>query len=155
MNCKLIEKKIIFYLENELDAKQSSMVEAHLNECLACKYLYTQIEASLNIIKSDKLTETNPFFSTRVIEKVKNQTKTNPILDWIPKKQLVFQFSVYILLIFFALMAGSYLGSGINATDQIVTETNSDTTDYQLFADSYHYNFNRNEYAIEVETKEK
>jgi len=153
-NCKLIEKKLIFYIDNELNVNESALVKAHLEKCPSCQCLLNQLGECLNLIEEDKLKETNPFFQARLMEKIKSQDKKLPVWSWIPKKQLAFQFTIYILLGFFALLAGIYLGSGNTVVDESSLIEQIDTTDYELFANSYNYNFNQNIYQVELDKTE-
>jgi predicted anti-sigma-YlaC factor YlaD len=155
MNCKLIEKKLIFYIDNELDAKDSASVRAHLDECPKCKFIYNQIYESLELINEDKLTDSNPFFYTRVMEGIRKKSAYKPELKWLPGKQFVLQTSLYLILGIFALLLGTYLGSGHTFVDETALSNQTDTTDYQLFANSYKLDLTQNVYTVEMERDEE
>lgn len=151
MKCKLIEKRLIFFIENELQEKESILVKAHLEICPECRLLYEKMEADLEFLKTDRVHESNPFFHVRVAEKIKNPLLNKRDLRILPKKQYIVQFAFYMLLGIFALIGGIYLGSG-TVVDESVLSNQTDTADFQLFANSYNYNFNQNIYQIESDS---
>ena len=147
MKCKLIEKKLIFYFENELDEKESELIKAHLDQCHECNYLFDNMKQSLNLIGDDILKDSNPFFYTRVAGAIENQKKrrTGRILQ----KELIFQIVSYTFIVLLAMFAGIYLGSGVAVNNQAAQEVQSDTTDYQLFASSHQFHFSEKVYMVE------
>jgi predicted anti-sigma-YlaC factor YlaD len=155
MRCKQVTKKLIFYIEKELDVKEAALIQNHLEECPKCKLLYYQLEQSLNLINEDKLTESNPFFVTRVTESIKSKAQKNTILGWFSEKQYVLQTSLYIILIILALFTGRHLGTTYEPAEQASAIDQVDTNDYQLFADSYNYNFDQNVYILETADDEE
>jgi hypothetical protein len=153
--CRLIEKKLIFYIDNELDEKESGLVMAHISECTDCQFLFRELSDGLKLLDEDKLTDSNPFFITRVMEKMKNESQNEATWNWIPKRKLALQFAIYIILGIFAIITGFYLGSGNNVVDEITFDEQIDTTDYQYFANSYSTNFDKNAYSIDFEKVEE
>lgn len=153
MECKLIEKKLIFYIEDELDARESALVKAHIDNCQACNYIFGRMKQNLDFIKDDILSVSNPFFHTRVMAAIQNQKRASH--SWIKQKQLILQTATYGFIIIFALIAGIFLGSGNAVNEQALMEDQADTTDYQLFANSYKYHFSKDVYVVESTTNEK
>ena len=62
MKCRLIEKKLIFYIENDLDANESMLVKAHLDNCSKCMKIYSMMKQNLDFVKDDILTRIKSFF---------------------------------------------------------------------------------------------
>lgn len=155
MKCKTIQKKLIFLIEDELDKKESSVVKAHLDTCSDCRFLFNQLEQSLAFISNDKLTDTNPFFVTRVMESIRQKPTKNSIFGWLEQKQMVLQAAIYAFTISISLLAGIYLGSENTKQDDVTFINETEKTDYQLFADSYNNQFNKNEYLPETSNDEE
>jgi hypothetical protein len=154
-NCRQIRKKLIFYIENELGADDTGLVRAHLEVCPDCSFLYGQINDSLQLIGADRKTDSNPFFYTRLNERLKNQADKQPLFGWLPKKQVILQAALYIVLGFMALTGGIYLGSVNPEIDEEIQTNITDTTDYQLFASSYNFNFNKSSYITDITNEEE
>ena len=153
MNCKLIEKKLLFFIENELDVKEMESVREHLDKCSDCHSLYLRIHDCIDLIQNDRLTETNPFFVTRVTERLKSANNKGLIRNL--KKEFVLQLAFYLVLGMLAIFSGLYLGSGNQVIDESKLTQGTDTTDYQLFANSYNFNFNKNANSIEIVSDEE
>jgi predicted anti-sigma-YlaC factor YlaD len=154
-DCKLVEKKLIFYIDNELDINELMLVKSHLEVCSDCKSAYNHLIECMGLIADDKLTETNPFFYTRLKEKMDAQSSKKKVLNWLPSKQLIRQSAFYIVLGIFALFSGFYLGSGNSMINESTLITEPDTTDYQVFASSYNFNFNKNIYVVDLVNNEE
>ncbi len=146
---------MIFYIEQDLDTKESALVKAHLDECSNCRFLCNQIEQSLKLFNEDKLTATNPFFVSRVMQGIKENTEKKSIFTWLGQKQYVLQTALYTATIVLSLLAGIYLGSGTTPQEETNLFNETEETDYQLFADSYDYQFNKNTYLAEVSDNEE
>ena len=50
-----------------------SLVQEHLNSCSECALFAEEMKLTLNILDEEKTPELNPFFYTRVKEKLENQ----------------------------------------------------------------------------------
>ncbi|MBN2349388.1 MAG: hypothetical protein JXJ22_11145 [Bacteroidales bacterium] len=74
MNCKTTEKKLLFYLENNLPESLMPEVKEHLHNCSHCTHLLHQLERSMQIIENEKNNPVNPFFFTRVEQKLNEST---------------------------------------------------------------------------------
>jgi predicted anti-sigma-YlaC factor YlaD len=155
MNCKLVEKKLIFYIDNELNVNESLLVKAHLDACAECKSAYDHLLECVGLIAVDKLTATNPFFYTRLKERMEAQTSKKIVFSWLPSRQVVLQSAFYVILGAFALFSGFYLGSNNIMVNESSLIKESDTTDYQIFANSYNFNFNKNIYVVDMVNNEE
>ena len=83
------------------------------------------------------------------------ETRKNSRYSWLKQKQLILQTATYAFIIIFALIAGIFLGSGDIINDQALTESQIDTSEYQLFANSYKYHFSKDVYVVESTTNEE
>lgn len=74
MKCKTLHSKLIFFLEKELEQAEMQAIQEHLNSCTDCAHFAEEMKKTLGVIESDKVTEVNPFFYTRVKARLENQT---------------------------------------------------------------------------------
>ncbi len=106
MKCRVIHKKLIFYLDGELSQEETKKTEAHLSQCPACFAFAEEMKKTLGIIQAEKITEVNPFIYTRIKTRLENQGKieTKPVL------KPVFVRILQPAAIAIGLMAGIYTG---------------------------------------------
>ncbi|MFW6369991.1 MAG: zf-HC2 domain-containing protein [Bacteroidota bacterium] len=69
MKCKKIHKKIAAYQEGLLSVKESRELEKHLSVCSRCDKLSQRMSAASNSFEKQKITDFDPFFTTRVLAK--------------------------------------------------------------------------------------
>jgi predicted anti-sigma-YlaC factor YlaD len=155
MECRHIHKKLIFYLEKELNVSEAAAFSTHLENCGSCRLLAEKLANSLQLLSTDKLIQTNPFFVSRVMAKLENQAKEAIGWNWLRKPQFAFQAILYVLTIAISLLAGIYLGSGTKEPVSFTLNNNAENSDYQLFADSYNYQFNKNTYQPVISEDEE
>jgi len=122
MKCKAVHKKLIFFLDKELPVSEMEQVQKHLDECSDCALFAEEMKNTLSILESDKVTDENPFFFTRVkarLEEAKSkQLITRPI--FIRVLQPV-AFSIILLL---GIYGGFKLGETpkVNLAESTLTE---------------------------------
>lgn len=75
MKCNKVHNKLIFFLEKELPVSEMEQVQKHLDECSECALFAAEMKNTLSILDSDKVTDENPFFYTRVKARLENQTE--------------------------------------------------------------------------------
>ncbi len=84
MKCNKVHKKLIFFLEKELPVSEMEQVQKHLGECSDCALFAEDMKKTLSILETDKVTDENPFFFTRVkvrLEESKSEkAATRPVL---------------------------------------------------------------------------
>ena len=106
MKCKTLHKKIIFFIEGELPAKEMEQIKLHLSECTDCAAFAEEMKKTFALLESEKSPAVNPFFYTRLKAKIENRAEaenekySNPV--WVKILQPAF-FSVL-------LIAGIYSG---------------------------------------------
>nr|WP_321353489.1 zf-HC2 domain-containing protein [uncultured Draconibacterium sp.] len=79
MKCKNVHNKLIFFLEKELPVSEMKQVQQHLDECSACALFAEEMKNTLSILESDKVTDENPFFFTRVKNRLERQSEEQPV----------------------------------------------------------------------------
>lgn len=118
MTCKLVQKKMIFHLNGELNSSENAEIKTHLQNCENCYNLYVELETTLNLIEKKKTIESNPFLYTRIKQKLddleskKDRTAINPIY----KKILQPVFLSFLLAI--GLYSGVKLGNTFDIKQQ-------------------------------------
>ncbi|MDA3927631.1 MAG: zf-HC2 domain-containing protein [Prolixibacteraceae bacterium] len=66
MNCKAIDKNLIFYIDGSLSADKNQMVSHHLKSCTECTAKLDYLTHSLQQFDAVKSTEIKPFLYTRI-----------------------------------------------------------------------------------------
>nr|WP_319572773.1 zf-HC2 domain-containing protein [uncultured Draconibacterium sp.] len=78
MKCNTVHNKLIFFLEKELPVSEMEQVQQHLDECSECALFAAEMKNTLQILDSDKVTDENPFFYTRVKARLEKQDEKQP-----------------------------------------------------------------------------
>lgn len=82
MKCTDTHKELLFLVEGSSTKEKKEELEKHISECKACKILYKEMNETFNLIEKEKVTEINPFFFTRIEERMKNKVRErNPIFS--------------------------------------------------------------------------
>ena len=66
MKCKDFKKELI-------QEQISTEGFIHLDACQSCRNLYNQVTNALGQLNHDRIRETNPFFATRVMQRIENK----------------------------------------------------------------------------------
>jgi len=72
MNCKEVNKNLIFYVEGELQPEKETELQEHLKDCHDCNVLFLNLKETLAIITQEKAAKPNPFLFTRIQEEINN-----------------------------------------------------------------------------------
>jgi predicted anti-sigma-YlaC factor YlaD len=147
MNCKQVQNKLIFVIEGDLQADESNAVHAHLDNCKECQQLYNQLKVSISFLNEDKLTETNPFFVSRVMAAIELQPQMNPLINWLKNKQYALQVSFYTILVILGILLGHFLGKD-RIIEPATAKQDKEVIDDQLFAESYQIQVNEEDVYI-------
>lgn len=137
MDCKKINKKIIFYIDNELNQSEKDKVQKHIETCKKCKETYNLLLASMNIISVEKNKKVNPFIATPILEKINLLKQPKQVYKKVLQPVLA---SLAILLgVFFGHNISIYLNENETTTNEIVeSEINLNEAD-QYAINSYSY----------------
>lgn len=108
MKCREIHNAIYFFIINELSASEAAGIRVHIDNCEACRNLYEHIKVTHSVIEKEKRIETNPFFYTRLQQRIKNE---EPV--YVRKPSLIKQMQLVpvVILIIVGLAAGILLGN--------------------------------------------
>lgn len=127
MNCKQIERQLIYYLDDNLHDNIKREISDHLNSCSECKEKLVFIQDSLQLLDKEMITEVKPFLYSRLKERINNQKSHQ-----LPQRYLIPLAAASILT--FGFFIGSVLGSyTISQAEELVYNEFSVET---LFNDS-------------------
>lgn len=82
MKCRSIQKKLIFYHENELSKEIFADMENHLENCTNCSAFLAFLQSELSVISEEKNNKTTPFFFTRLIARVEKEQYSRSQRSW-------------------------------------------------------------------------
>lgn len=81
MNCKDVEKKLIFFLEVELQEQEQQQVSEHIGHCEGCAAKLQYLKESFQIVEAEKAIEVKPFLYTRILARMEPRQQT--IRRWV------------------------------------------------------------------------
>ncbi len=106
MNCKEIHIGLLDFTEGNLSEKEKSLFESHLESCESCRQKLAFLEASLQVLDKDRISETDPFYFTRLEQRM-SARETLTVKRSLPG--LVNKWAVAAMII--AIVGGVWLGS--------------------------------------------
>lgn len=139
MNCKEINENLIFYVEGSLNPVNSSQVQKHLEGCDECRSSFLFLKDTLSVIEKEKRRDTNPYFSMKVMERLKIQSAPKQISGYFSFSSM-YKPSLALLLTVLAIYAGIILGGSYNKKFEITSFDDSRTYQLQTVADDYFLN---------------
>jgi hypothetical protein len=139
MNCKEIKENFIFYVEGSLNPAKSSQFQKHLEGCGECRSSYLFIKETLWVIEKEKTRDTNPYFSMKVVERLKIQSGPKQI-TWYFSFGKVYKPSLVFLLTGLAIYAGILIGGSFSQKFERNSSMDSRTEQFQTVADAYFLN---------------
>jgi|GEM_PF-2834595 predicted anti-sigma-YlaC factor YlaD len=148
MDCKEIQNRLFFYAEDDSVDIDRDFVQNHIGICNECSILYKKIKECVEFLNEDKVTETNPFFATRVIALLEKTEEQKSAPKWQKKLEYSFQYVFYNVLIVLAIVIGHYLGVNNITTEQDSALQEIEITDNQLFAEYHQFQVDDEEVYI-------
>jgi len=123
MNCKQIEKDIVFYVDNELSPEKTSLIVSHIAECKYCESLYHHIKSTLQVINAEKILQDDVYFYTRLQQRMENRQKQHWFFNLFPLR--IIQPIAIICLLAFGIFTGIKIGNQYNTTNVNLTSEES------------------------------
>lgn len=78
MNCKKVKQNLIFLAEGSLQPEQAASMHQHLEHCVTCNHVYTEVLQTLAVIEADNQIKVDPWFAGRLEQQFVNlQTEKN------------------------------------------------------------------------------
>lgn len=123
MKCKKIERKIIDFIEGNLNFEEKEMIEEHLKICENCNSLYRDF---LFILTNSKKIEVGKINESLLKERIISGIERNKI-------HLVSLKPVYVFLSFFVLITFSFFFTKIYSKKTIsISKSKVEPVDYEL-----------------------
>jgi len=122
MNCDQINKNLIGYIEQAIPVDLQKKISAHLQECKTCRALYENVVATYTVYDKIPVTEVNPFFYTRLEQKLKAKHLTNE--TFVPKMIWKLQPIAASFLIVVGIGLGIMIGKSISGSSISLTSPN-------------------------------
>lgn len=129
MNCNIIHKKLIFFLEGDLPREHMEKVAEHLNQCGDCAAFAEDLRKTMGIVQMEKQVQVSPYFYTRlkarIIKEQDNQAAESGSIVW----KRVLQPALFTVLLVVGILAGVFTGrqagrgtvsSSVNSAENIV-----------------------------------
>lgn len=108
MHCNDFRRNTLHHLDRSLHSDADAAYHLHLAECPACQTYLHRMEQLWSVIEHDRITETDPFFFTRLQAKIEMQQQNEKSGWTLSMKPLALAFGVVIPLI-----AGVWLGYSV------------------------------------------
>ncbi len=138
MKCSEVQKKLIFYIEKELGNSSKNEIESHLRECKNCNLLYSEISKTYGVLDNYKQLKPNPFFYTRLNEKIKEIDKKESGILFRPSIIKILQPIAISLVLVLSLVLGIIIGNEFS--NESYFSDNSIESDLQVYSDNYYLN---------------
>lgn len=106
MNCKQIKNNILFYIDKELPKEDIQAFDAHIEQCNDCKLLFSNISDIYYSTNKDLDFADDPYFYTRLIQKLENKKVLYPSLI-----KRVLQPASFTALLLMGILFGIFIGS--------------------------------------------
>lgn len=111
MNCKRINKDLIFFAEGSITGTRKEEINEHLSECKICRDFVRVLTYDLEIIEKEKKAAANPFLYSKIHDKIISNEQPANVLVTSAVKVLRPVFITLLILsgIFSGFKLGSYL----------------------------------------------
>ncbi len=135
MNHKTIKKKLLRYLDDELPQRERSEIDAHLQDCQACREDFKYFKTLWQPDNPVEPVIPPPFLWTRISTRLKEETKRSFAIKAKNKLPAVLRPVMTAVVLLFTVWAGIQLGN-------FMTIPLSDQSDFaQQTADSFGLNY--------------
>jgi predicted anti-sigma-YlaC factor YlaD len=119
MNCKKINRDLIFFAEGSITGSRNEEINRHLSECKICRDFVRELTYNLEIIEKEKKAEANPFLYSKIYNKIISNEQPANVLVTSAVKVLRPVFITLLILsgIFSGFKLGSYLSDKYSYSD--------------------------------------
>jgi len=137
MECKEFKNRMIYFIDGDLDQQAAEQFKSHMDTCSSCKMLFEQFASDYKLVTADKITESNPFFYTRVMAGLEKEDKQGIFERFFNRRALVLQIASYVVVGLLAIGAGYFIANDKSQTNMESFNTQMEESDQQLFAESH------------------
>lgn len=138
MNCKQIHKLLPEYMDQNLSKERSILVRKHVENCEDCAMLYNKLQQSLNFLKPTSEIPDQPFYYTRLKQRMENRMETNVSLVYQGIKNKILQPLIYLTSLVIAVYIGILIGSNSSMPNQL---TNLNLQEQKYIEEFVEYNY--------------
>lgn len=136
MNCGLVQKNLLEFIEGSLADNVGFEVKNHIDSCELCSGLYRNVKETYTAFEKEPLPILDPFFSTRVLSKLHNieviETNTTH------KLIRILQPIAASVLLLIGVSAGIYLGKNLAGSKTIVSNAVINNETLETYASEYY-----------------
>jgi hypothetical protein len=133
MNCIEVEQNLIFLAEGSLRPGLAETLLDHIAACNACKQKLEAIQYALTLIGREKIRNFDPYFSSRIMERIKKASGYHKI----------FRPSIFFGVIQPALalmVIGAAIYTGILLGEKVYPAFQPHENEWQVIADDFYLN---------------
>lgn len=138
-DCKQAKENLLFFIEGSLKPGISIQVHKHLEECNECQSSYLNLKSAFSIIEQEKIKESHPYFSIKVLERLRRSPETDETSKAFHIRRIL-QPALAFLLIGAAIYTGILLGGHYSQKDNTASINDSGEIQLQTLADEYYLN---------------
>lgn len=113
MNCKEVNKNLIFYIDSELHPQKEKELQEHLADCSDCNELFLNLKETMEIITAEKAVKPNPFIFTRIQQEISNIKEPRGVFVSKPGFIKILQPVALSLLLIMGVIFGISMGNSI------------------------------------------
>lgn len=135
MKCSEIQKKLIFYIEKELEKNSTMEIESHISKCKKCNSIFNEMNKTYSILNNVEQLNPNPFFYTRLSEKIK-EIENKRIFH--PSFIKILQPIVVSFVLIVSVVLGIVIGNEFSQNSNIFE--NITETEIQVYSDNFYLN---------------
>jgi len=131
MNCKIIEKKLLFYVEGNLPENEKNSISKHLENCNSCAKKLAFIKENFILIDIEKKEKINPFIATKIQSKIaQRKLKTKTTFTKILQPVMI------AVLLVIAVWFGNFISNSFDSmqTNNYQAQNNQNTDNAEQFA---------------------
>ncbi len=133
MNCKEANKDLIFLIEKELSSEKEKELLKHISDCDSCEKKFSELKASLATIETEKQIETNPFFYTRLEQRIENLEEAKESFSY----KRVLQPILAGLLILISINVGIYIGNNFSFINLATNSEESRNNNVNAYSEEF------------------
>ncbi len=108
MICKKVQNRLSAYLDGELDARTSSQIALHLQECPNCHLEFERLQKLNAFLEVEESLPADPYFLSRLRARLRYQDRKSPV---VPKTWRWAERALVPITVAFGLAFGIFLGT--------------------------------------------
>ena len=139
MKCIEFKENLLLFIEGSLNPDLAVQIQKHLEKCNECQAFSLKLKSVLSVIEMEKIKESNPYFSMRVMERLKNKSSSNEIFKAFHFFRIM-KPVLAILIMGVAIYTGILLGGSYSKNYETTVMGDSRGIHLQSIADEFYLN---------------